>query len=84
MPGYGKLLLALASTFFVPSPVELITRRLMLFKEIVAVYCDSHMNHVNNNVWENEFVMLREVVDIITTVILKGYSDQDTLFLRDA
>lgn len=31
-------------------------------------------------VWANEFVMLREAVHMITTVILKRYSEQDRLF----
>jgi hypothetical protein len=42
----------------------------MLFKEIIAVYCENHNEHVNTLCGQNaEFLMLKQVVHIVTIVI---------------
>jgi hypothetical protein len=44
------------------------TKRLMLFKETVAVYCENYTEHINTLCWQNaEFSVLKLVVHVVTT-----------------
>jgi hypothetical protein len=48
------------------------TTQLMLFKEIIAVYCEHNTNHFNILCGENVeffYVILKQVVRIVTTVL---------------
>jgi hypothetical protein len=42
----------------------------MLFREIIAVYCENHMEYINTVCRQSvEFLMLKHVVYIVTTVL---------------
>jgi hypothetical protein len=48
--------------------------RLMLFREIIAVYCENHTEHIIKLCGRNaESGVLRRVVFIATTVLYKTY-----------
>jgi hypothetical protein len=46
------------------SPTE--TNRLMLFRETVAVYCENHTEHTDTFC---EYFMLKQLVDIVVTLL---------------
>jgi hypothetical protein len=44
--------------------------RLMLFREIIAVYCENHTEHINTLCGQNAVIlMLKQVVHMVTTVL---------------
>jgi hypothetical protein len=45
-----------------------VTNQLMLFKEIIAVYCENQMKHSDTRCVQNsEFTLLKRMVHIVTT-----------------
>jgi hypothetical protein len=46
---------------------------LMLFREIIAVYCENHTEHINTLCGQNAkyFITLKQVVRTVTTVLFK-------------
>jgi hypothetical protein len=46
------------------------TNRLMLFREIIAVYCENHTEHINTLCGQNVgFSILKLLVHIVTAVL---------------
>jgi hypothetical protein len=42
--------------------------RLMLFREMIAVYCENHTEHINT-LCGHSYLMLKQVVYLVTTVL---------------
>jgi len=48
-------------------PISTVTiNRLMIFKEIIAAYCENHMNHTNTPLKNVDVLRLGQVVHIVT------------------
>jgi hypothetical protein len=44
----------------------------MLFREIIALYSENHMKHINIFSWQNTgILMMKKAVNILTTVLQK-------------
>jgi hypothetical protein len=57
----------------------------MLFKEIIAVYCENHTEHINTLCGQNaSYLTLKQVVHVVTAGLLNIYFDTDQRQIRAA